>query len=154
MNKFIYILTAAALAAGCSGNKSATSQDSTAATVVASTDTSQVAPNPDAAIMEFENVKYDFGKIKEGEKISYTFKFKNSGKSPLIITNATATCGCTTPTYPHEPIVPGATGNIDVTFNSTGKSGMQDKVITVTSNASPAVNEVHLTGEVTAKSTN
>ena len=154
MKKIIYILTVAAIAAGCSGNKTNSAQDSTAATVAASTDTSQVPANPEAAIMEFENVKYDFGKVKEGDNVSYTFKFKNSGKSPLIITNATATCGCTTPTYPHEPIAPGGSGNIDVTFNSTGKNGLQDKVITVTSNASPSINEVHLTGEVVAKSAN
>ena len=152
MNKFVYILALAAIASGCNGNKSASIQDSTStATVVARNDSTQVAPNPDAAVMEFENVNYDFGKVKEGEKVSYTFKFKNSGRSPLIITNATASCGCTRPTYPHEPISPGATGNIDVTFDSTDRTGKQDKVITIMSNANPTINEVHLTGEVAAK---
>jgi hypothetical protein len=102
----------------------------------------------DAAVLSFEKPGYDFGKIKEGQKVHYDFKFTNTGKSPLIISNATATCGCTIPEWPKEPIKPGATGVIKVVFDSTGKSGMQDKVVTVTSNGNPAVSDVHLVGVV------
>ena len=108
-------------------------------------------PEGEAAVMDFEKGNYDFGKITQGEKVSYSYKFKNSGKSPLIISNATATCGCTIPETPKEPILPGAEGVIKVVFNSAGKMGMQDKVITVTSNANPNVNTVHLVGEVLEK---
>lgn len=106
----------------------------------------------DAAVMSFENGNYNFGKITQGEKVSYSYKFKNVGKSPLIILNATATCGCTVPEVPKEPIKPGAEGEIKVVFDSNGKSGIQDKVITVTSNAQPHIASLHLTGEVKEQS--
>ena len=102
----------------------------------------------DAAVMTFDNENYNFGKIAPGEKVHYSYKFKNTGKSPLIITNATATCGCTVPEIPKEPILPGASASINVVFDSAGKFGMQDKVVTVTSNANPTVAELHLTGEI------
>ena len=67
----------------------------------------------------------------------------------MIISNATATCGCTVPEIPKEPVIPGKEGAIKVVFDSTGKMGMQDKIVTVTSNANPAINEVHIVGEIT-----
>ena len=125
-------------------NKS-TSGSSVSSAIVSSNVSDAVAPAPaDAAVLTFEKPGYDFGKIKEGTKVRYNFKFKNTGKSPLIISNATATCGCTIPEPPKDPIQPGAEGVIKVVFDSTGKSGMQDKVITVTSNGNPAVSDVHL----------
>lgn len=120
--------------------------------VSASTSDALVPASADAPVLSFEKPGYDFGKIKEGEKVHYNFKFKNTGKSPLIITNATATCGCTIPEPPKDPIQPGAEGVIKVVFDSTGKSGMQDKVITVTSNGNPSVSDVHLVGVVTPAS--
>lgn len=107
---------------------------------------------PDAPVLSFEDENYNFGKITQGEKVSYSYKFKNVGKSPLIILNATATCGCTVPEPPKEPIKPGAEGEIKVVFDSNGKSGLQDKVITVTSNAQPPIASLHLTGEVKEQS--
>nr|HNH67158.1 DUF1573 domain-containing protein [Bacteroidia bacterium] len=68
--------------------------------------------------------------ITEGEIVSYNFKFKNSGKAPLIITQASASCGCTVPEYSKDPIAPGQEGFIKVTFNSEGKHGMTSKTIT------------------------
>jgi len=101
-----------------------------------------------AAAFKFEKESYDFGQITEGEKVSYEFAFTNSGKEPLIITGATATCGCTVPEYPNEPIAPGESGKISVTFDSAGKGGMQNKVITVTANTNPAVTELHMIGDI------
>jgi hypothetical protein len=109
---------------------------------------SSVPASGEAAVMNFESGTYDFGKITQGEKVAYNYKFKNVGKSPLIILNATATCGCTVPEIPKEPIKPGEEGEIKVVFDSNGKIGMQDKVITVTSNAQPHIASLHLTGEV------
>ena len=102
----------------------------------------------DAPKVEFEKEIYDFGVIKQGEKVHFEFKFKNNGKTPLIITDATATCGCTKPEYPDVPVKPGEEGIIKVTFDSTGKMGMQDKVVTITSNANPEAAKLHLVGEV------
>jgi hypothetical protein len=108
-------------------------------------------PSADAPKFKFEKAIYDFGVIKQGESVKYNFKFVNEGKTPLIITNATATCGCTIPDSPTEPIKPGESGEIKVVFNSAGKEGMQDKIITITSNASPEAEKLHLVGEVKLK---
>ncbi|MBW4891367.1 DUF1573 domain-containing protein [Mucilaginibacter sp. HMF5004] len=103
------------------------------------------------AAIKFTEDKFDFGKIKEGDSVMHKFAFINNGKSPLIITDAVATCGCTKPEWPKEPIQPGDKGEIKVTFHSAGKKGIQDKMITVTGNTNPAQSMVHLTGEVTEK---
>lgn len=108
--------------------------------------------NGDAPAIEFATVDYNFGQIKRGEKVSYGYKFKNVGKTPLIIANAEATCGCTVPEVPKAPIKPGDEGEIRVVFDSTGKpAGLQDKVITITSNAAAPVVQVHLKGEILDK---
>ncbi|WP_316810848.1 DUF1573 domain-containing protein [Pedobacter heparinus] len=148
MMKQIFILALAAISFASCQN---TAKNST--TLPAETGVTAAAPaTADAAVMQFENDKYDFGKITQGEKVYYSYKFKNAGKSPLIILDATATCGCTVPEVPKEPIKPGADGEIKVVFDSNGKSGMQDKVITVTSNAQPNIASLHLTGEIKEKS--
>ncbi|MET4084002.1 hypothetical protein ABIB40_003975 [Pedobacter sp. UYP30] len=115
-----------------------------------STDSNTVA-KADAPVIKFAEEIHQFAKINEGDKVSYNFKFTNTGKSPLIISSATATCGCTIPEPPKEPILPGKDGFIKVVFNSEGKPGINDKVITVTSNANPNVSSVHLVGEVVPK---
>lgn len=106
-----------------------------------------------APVMKFEKDTHDFGKIKQGEKVTHAFKFTNTGKSPLIIKDAIATCGCTKPEWPKTPIQPGAGGEIKVTFDSATKMGLQDKQITVTANTIPAQTMVHLIGEVTTPPT-
>jgi len=102
----------------------------------------------EAPVMKFETGSHDFGKIKQGDKVTYEFKYVNTGKFPLIIKEAYATCGCTTPEFDKAPIQPGKSSVIKVTFDSAGKSGLQDKVVTVVANTVPAQNRVHLTGEV------
>lgn len=89
---------------------------------------------PKATITFSENSR-DFGDITQGDKVSHIFKFKNTGTAPLIISNVQTTCGCTVPEWPKEPIAPGAAGEISATFNSANKSGIQQKVITIYSNA-------------------
>ena len=85
--------------------------------------------------MEFEETKFSFGTIKEGDKVRHTYKFRNTGSNPLVISNAVASCGCTIPSYPKEPVPPGGTGEIEVEFNSKGKSGHQQKNVMIYSNA-------------------
>jgi hypothetical protein len=140
MKKLFLCLFAAATFAAC--NHSTPS----------STDGATTLPNAaNAPVMKFEFDTHDFGKIKQGDKTSYEFKFTNTGKSPLVISTANATCGCTTPEWPHTPIKPGDNGVIKVTFSSVGKSGLQDKLITVTANTVPNKTTVHLIGEVLTK---
>lgn len=101
-----------------------------------------------APVMNFEQKTYDFGKITQGEKVSYDFIFTNTGKTPLIIKDAVASCGCTVPDPPKDPIAPGAKSKINVVFSSAGKMGLQDKVVTITANTIPAQTQIHLIGEV------
>ena len=96
----------------------------------------------------FEEATFDFGKIKQGEKVSHAFKFKNTGQSDLIISSASGSCGCTVPEYPKKPIKPNEEGVVNVIFNSEGKSGKQNKSITVVVNAIPNTMSVSITGEV------
>ena len=95
---------------------------------------------------------YNFGKVTDGEKVEYNFKFRNTGKKPLIIYSATASCGCTVPEKPDAPIPPGEIGFLKVVFNSKGRVGDVHKEINVRSNAVPAFPILQLTGEVVEQS--
>ena len=110
----------------------------------------------DDALKEFTSVQvidtvYNFGKATDGEKVEYNYRFKNTGTRALVITSATASCGCTVPQKPEKPIPPGETGFIKVVFDSKGRVGAAHKTITVVSNARPEFPEMLLTGEVVPK---
>jgi len=105
-----------------------------------------VDPN-DSTTIEFEQTKFDFGTIVQGEQVSYTFKFKNTGNNPLLIKEVHSSCGCTVPSYSEKPVSPGSEGFIKVTFNSAGKRNSQYKIITVVSNT-PEKSELIITGNV------
>ena len=109
---------------------------------------SEIVPGP---AITFEESTHDFGDITQGEKVVHTFAFENSGDEPLIITNVKVTCGCTVPEWPREPIPPGIQSSITVQFNSTGKKGRQNKVITIVSNAISPLNQVTITTNVLVK---
>ncbi len=106
--------------------------------------------NPNQADFKFEKEEYSFGTIKQGDVVNYEFKFTNVGKEPLIITEAHGSCGCTVPEFPKEPIKAGGKGVIKVTFNSSGKSSMQDKTVTISSNAKGGPKVLHIKGNVEA----
>lgn len=97
---------------------------------------------------QFEKETHDFGQIKEGEKVTHSFQFKNSGKKPLIISDASASCGCTVPNYPQKPVKPGEKAIIDVAFDSDGKSGQFKKSVTLLANTMPNTKKIHIKGEV------
>lgn len=102
----------------------------------------------DLPVFEFETESHDFGKLREGEHVSYVFKFKNAGKRDLIISNQKTTCGCTVADYPKEPVKPGASGQITVAFNSEGKVGMNTKTVTLTANTQPNTKVLTIKAEV------
>ncbi len=102
-------------------------------------------------VMTFEQTEYDFGTIKEGDIVDYTYKFKNTGSFPLIINKATATCGCTVPEWPKDPVPAGGEGVIKVKFNSKGKRNLQTKYVSINANTKPEVTKLKLTGNVVAK---
>jgi len=115
-----------------------------------SADQPEVDPGQMAAI-EFEETYINLGKIYEGESITQSYKFKNTGKSDLVINNASATCGCTKPEYPRQPIAPGGEGVIKVTFNSEGKPGKNTKEITIFANTNPLQTVISFDVEVLEK---
>jgi hypothetical protein len=85
--------------------------------------------------IEFRTSRYDFGTVSHGEKLAYTFIYKNTGEVPLVIYSARADCGCTVPEYDNKPIAPGKEGNLKAVFNTQGFRGYQTKTIQVTTNA-------------------
>jgi hypothetical protein len=102
----------------------------------------------DLPTMVFAEDTHDFGQMVQGEKVSYTFTFKNTGKSDLVISSATGSCGCTVPEYPKTAVPPGATGFIKVTFDSSGKQGHQDKTVTIVANTIPNSKVLHITSTI------
>ena len=102
--------------------------------VVNPTQVSEVLQGPQ---MIFEETEHQFGKINQGEKVSHTFIFKNTGDAPLIINNASGSCGCTVPRYPTEPILPGEKGVIDVSYKPGSQKATQNKTVTITANTNP-----------------
>ncbi len=103
-----------------------------------------------------KNDTYDFGTVKEGEKVVHVFEFKNAGDQPLMILKVEAGCGCTVPEWPKTPVMPGKSSSIKVTFNTAGKAGPAYKDVTIKSNAVLADKSKErytliLKGSVTAK---
>ena len=99
-------------------------------------------------IITFEKNVHDFGKVVQGERLSYTFKFTNTGKRNLIIESTTASCGCTTTIPPKAPIRPGETGEIRVAFDSKGKEGKLTNVVAVMANTHPVHTIITVEAEV------
>lgn len=97
---------------------------------------------------EFVEEVKEFGEITQGEVVNTTFRFRNVGQSDLIISSAQASCGCTVPEWPKEPIKPGQESKIDVRFDSNGKQGMQNKTITLVANTKPNTMVIALKGTV------
>lgn len=113
--------------------------------------TEPAAPTGPTTTVEFEETEFDFGTVDAGEKVNHTYNFKNTGSEPLIISNAKGSCGCTVPQWPKEPIAPGATGEIQVQFDSKNKNNRQTKRVTITANTDPAQTFLTITGEVNGK---
>lgn len=89
----------------------------------------------DGPVITLEKNTHDFGDIYQGDVVEHTFKFTNTGNQPLLITNIQTSCGCTTPQWPRDPIMPGGKGELKVGFNSAGKMGKQTKVLPIISNS-------------------
>jgi hypothetical protein len=128
MKRFIYIPLALLVfvLSSCQGNTEKKKNITSTTTEVS---------NDNSSVMSFEKVVHDFGSIKEGEIVETVFNFTNSGTADLIILDARGSCGCTIPEYPkNEPIAPGETGVIRVSFDSSNKPNMQQKAVTLTTN--------------------
>lgn len=102
-------------------------------------------------VMSFKTTEYNFGSVKEGDIVDYTFEFTNTGTFPLIINKATATCGCTVPSWPKEPIAVGGKGEIKIKFNSANRKNLQTKYVNINANTKPEVTRLKITGNVIPK---
>ena len=108
-------------------------------------------PEGPLPVINFESTDHDFGTITEGQKVSYTYKIKNTGEAPLIIQSAQPSCGCTVPTFSKDPIPVGGSGFVTAEFDSSGKPGINNKTITVTTNTWPKVTTLRFKAMVTPK---
>lgn len=117
----------------------------TPVTTSASTEGEAIGETP---IMTFDRDKWDFGSIIQGESVEYNFRFTNTGKTNLVITNAKGSCGCTVPDWPKEPIPPGGTESLRVTYNSEGRKAQFNKTVTITANTVPNTNKLFISGNV------
>lgn len=143
--KKILIPVLVVLLASCQSNKEGDSVTSDSVSNNASADGKVKGELPE---IKFDEEEYDFGKITQGEKVSHAFIFKNTGSKNLIISGASGSCGCTVPEWPKEPIKPGAEGKINVVFNSEGKSGYQEKTVTLVTNCEPATRIIRIKTEI------
>jgi hypothetical protein len=102
-------------------------------------------------VMEIDSAQVDLGTITQGDTIMHVYNFKNTGNMPLVLSNVSASCGCTTPSYSKDPVAPGEKGFITVKFNSKGKEGKLNKTVTAYANTKPAENMVAFKIEVLVK---
>jgi hypothetical protein len=137
---FLPIIASVLLMTSCQSKEGGESTEKISPDVVNNPATAETTSNADEnAVPEFtfETDTHHFGEITQGEKVTYAFKFKNTGNAPLVISSASATCGCTVPEYTKSPVDPGEEGFITVTFDSGGKSGMTSKSVTLIANTIP-----------------
>ena len=170
MKKILIVFAAAITITSCSeadktaettssGNTAATTEVTSTETGAPTTTTTNTTAQPNAVdpasltkIEWLDGMDRDFGKMKEGDNLEVSFRFKNVGEKPLIISNVSASCGCTVPETPKEPYAPGQTGVIKASFNSSGKPGTQTKQVNVFANTDPAQTVLTFRVDVKAKS--
>tara|TARA_R110001592_G_scaffold131477_1_gene345263 strand:- start:16709 stop:17230 length:522 start_codon:yes stop_codon:yes gene_type:complete len=133
-----------------SGETASTSTENNASANAQSNNAMETQVNTNGAlpVFSFNEENHDFGTIEEGVIAKHDFEFTNTGDAPLIITNASGSCGCTVPSWPREPIAPGETGKIHVEFNSNGRTGNQTKTVTLSSNTVPNKKVLRISAQV------
>jgi len=164
MKKILLVLAAAITIASCK-EADKTSEATTTTSTAPPTEAANPAPSATAAPQQptvdpatltkvewLDGMDKDFGKIVEGKNLEVSFRFKNVGDKPLVISNVSASCGCTVPETPKKPYQPGETGVIKASFNSTGKVGSQSKQVNVFANLEPAMTTLNFRVEVKPKS--
>jgi hypothetical protein len=149
--KFLFKTFAFALilfSVSCKNNSKDGGSISTDVINVPSTASGKPAVPGSAPVMTFSEIKHDFGKITQGEKVSYSYVFTNTGGSDLVISTAHGSCGCTVPSFPKEPVKPGQSSKIDVVFDSSDKSGLVEKTVTVVTNCNPSTKVISFTATI------
>lgn len=145
MKGFIHILAiaiTALLIASCGNNGDSLSTD------IVNNPKSAEKSGKSQAKITFDKTEHDFGRLLQGEIVSYSFKFTNTGNAPLVISAVNKSCGCTASEYTKQPIAPGEGGQIKLTYDSNGHSGFQNKTVTVVTNTNPAATALRIKAEV------
>ncbi len=158
--KHVFIISVLALFAAACSNQPAAEAGKTETPAETAVSDGQIsnpatAENPTAtpseyAVMSFKTTEHNFGDILENQKVETTYEFTNTGKVDLLINDCRAACGCTVPDWPKTPIKPGASGKIKVVFDSAGKAGMNNKIVTVVANIKEGTLELKFTANVRA----
>jgi hypothetical protein len=131
-----------AVSCGQNGSKEISTND------VQNTNSADGKTNGSLPDIKFEEETHDFGRITQGEKVSYSFRFKNTGSTSLIISSASGSCGCTVPEFPKKPILPGEEEKINVIFSSEGKSGIVEKSISIVTNCEPSTKIIYIKADI------
>lgn len=159
MNKFLVLILSVVIFSACgensSENNNSENKDLLPTDLVKNPHTADGVNTEELsslATMVFTDTVHDFGTIYEGEKVTYEFEFTNTGKSPLIISNAMGSCGCTAPKYPRHDIKPGESGKVEVVFDSGGKQGHQNKSVTITTNSQKGIHMLYIKADVKERS--
>ena len=137
-------MMAVALMASCNGNKG----ESELSTDLVTSPKSASQSSEKKAAIAFDKVEHDFGTILQGEVVTYSFHFTNTGSAPLLITSVSTSCGCTVGDYPRTPIDPGKDGVVKATYNSRGHHGVQTRTLKVVSNTIPNTTVLRLKATV------
>lgn len=143
----ILFLAVSFLFVNCDANKKSASAETGE---IIESDEPQEAPLPPTTV-SFSEEEFNFGDIKDGDKVSHIFKITNTGENPLVIKSAVGSCGCTVPKYSNEPIAPGESGEINVEFDSSNKPGMNEKMVTVVANTEQQMHILKIKANVLAK---
>lgn len=142
MKKIVYISFLALLLSSCGGDDKTYSTDMVKNEL--SADGKGKTTPENAPVFKFDKTEFDFGKVVQGEKLEYSYKFTNAGKSDLLISQASGSCGCTVAEFPQEPIKPGASDAIKITLNTEGKKGPLHKTVKIFANTYPAETIIHV----------
>lgn len=121
------------------------------ATPTTTTPVEDKKPEGPLPVIEFDNIEHDFGTVSEGQKVVHIYKVKNTGAAPLIIQNAQPSCGCTVPDWTKAPIPVGGSGFVKAEFDTKGKQGVNNKVVTVTANTWPKTVQLKFKAMVTPR---
>ena len=148
MKTKVFILGAFALALATTSCKKESATDLYSEEEVAEQATNVVDPAT-APVMKLAEASHDFGDVKANEKVQAYVKFTNEGKSPLIIQDASASCGCTVPEYPKNPIPVGGTDSIKVEYTAGNMNGKQQKTVTLKTNTANGTEQFNITANVT-----
>jgi hypothetical protein len=154
MKKYLFV-SAVALSAfmfSCNSETSETEVVDETTVVAPEVNTEEALPTTvvtELTSLSIDRMEHDFGKIPDTAPVETSFVITNTGDKPLLVTNAQGSCGCTVPEYPKEPLAPGESRDMKISFNPNGKEGVNNKTVTITANTEPATTIINIKSDVT-----